>query len=285
MALDLARELGNSVIVNCDSIQTYTKVEIGAAKPSNEAMKIVPHLLYSYVMPPRELTAGEYCRDFWEIVNSKIGEFSYFIVVGGTGFYFQAIEKGMYPVKAVSPNIMADLESRLSEEGAEFLHKELENQDPEAARRIHVNDHYRLLRALALIANEGKTVSEIKSQQVTVDFPFPLKKYFVTWHREELHRRIEKRTSMMIEAGLADEVRDLLSQGLREWSPLRSVGYKEAIEYLDGNISTLDMLVEKINISTRQLAKRQETWFKRDPDLSRVELSSAKRKIISDLLG
>lgn len=284
MALELASELDSSVIINCDSIQAYTKVEIGAAKPSLKSMKIVPHLLYSYVKPPRELTAGEYCRDFWEVVNAKKGEFSNFIVVGGTGFYFQAIEKGMYPVKAVSPDIIADLESRLSTQGAEVLHRELELQDPDAARRIHFNDHYRLLRALALIASEGKSVSEIKSQQVRFDFPFPLKKYFVTWDREELHRRIKIRTLSMIEVGLIDEVKDLVSQGLRDWAPLSSVGYKETIEFLDGKISSREMLAEKINISTRQLAKRQETWFKRDPDLSRVELSGAKRKIISDLL-
>ena len=146
LALELALK-NQGVILNCDSIQVYSHVQIGAAKPSLEEMQLVPHYLYSYVNPPAECTAGMYQRAFFEQVQSleKKGV-PHIYVVGGTGFYFQAIEKGMYEVQESSSIISAELEHQASTpEGYQILLDELKQGDPESAALFHSNDRYRIL--------------------------------------------------------------------------------------------------------------------------------------------
>ena len=266
-ALQMAQKSGG-VIVNCDSVQVYREVEIGTAKPSQEERDKVPHLLIDYVSPPDEMTAGQYCRDFFEQMTG-LPENRPVFVVGGTGFYFQAIEKGMYPVAQIPPEIQQDIEETLQKPGGpEELHAELLRLDPQAGLKIHPADHYRIARAVELMRSHGKTLTEIRLEfsQRKSDFPYPLLKIGLRWDRDQLRARILARTEKMLERGLVNEVRHLLKRNLIDWAPLSSVGYMEAIEFIEGNL-TEEELVEQIAQNTAQLAKRQRTWFQRDQEI------------------
>lgn len=266
-ALDLAQELSGS-IVNCDSIQLYKSLDIGAAKPSREEMAMVPHYLYDYVPEGATMTAGNYSRDFFPCVE-KLPEGKPVFVVGGTGFYFQAIEKGMYPVRQTPVEIQQEVAEILkTEEGAATLYAEFQRIDPEAAQKIHARDHYRLGRAMELIRAEGKSVTQIQKEfaEGQAPFPYPLLKIGLRWDREVLRERVHLRTQKMLEAGLVAEVEALLARGLGEWSALQSVGYKEVLEYLREKKSS-EWLFENIVQNTMGLAKRQRTWFQRDEEI------------------
>ncbi|MBS1970481.1 MAG: tRNA (adenosine(37)-N6)-dimethylallyltransferase MiaA [Bdellovibrionales bacterium] len=266
-ALDMAQDLSGS-IVNCDSIQLYKSLDIGAAKPSREEMARVPHYLYDYIPEGATMTAGNYSRDFFPCVEKLPADQPVF-VVGGTGFYFQAIEKGMYPVRQTPPAIQQEIAEILkTEEGAAKLYEEFQRIDPEAAQKIHTRDHYRLGRAMELIRAEGKSVTQIQKEfaESQAPFPYPLLKIGLRWDREILRERVKLRTQKMLEAGLIEEVQGLLARGLGDWDALQSVGYKEVLEYLRENKSK-EWLFENITQNTMGLAKRQRTWFQRDTEI------------------
>lgn len=266
-ALKLAQEY-QGVIVNCDSVQLYKKLDIGSAKPSKEEQSLVPHYLLDYVNPPEEMTAGNYCRDFFATLESLPEEKPVF-VVGGTGFYFMAIEKGMYPVIPVPSEIQKQVAQELeTEQGAIRLHAEMMMADPEYGAKIHLSDRYRIGRAIELIRSQGKSVTQIQAEfeSQRKPFPFPLLKLGLSWDRELLRARIGQRVSKMLEHGLVQEVQGLLDEGLASWAPMSSVGYKETVEYLQGQME-MSQLQEEITKNTHQLAKRQRTWFQRDKEI------------------
>lgn len=266
-ALDMAQHLSGSV-VNCDSIQLYKSLDIGAAKPTPEETAIAPHYLYDYVPEGATMTAGNYARDFFACMETLPLQKPVF-VVGGTGFYFQAIEKGMYPVRQTPPAIQQEVVEILkTEEGAKSLYEELQRFDPEAARKIHPQDHYRLGRAMELIRAEGKSITQIQKEfsEKQTPFPYPLLKMGLRWDREVLRERVQLRTEKMLRAGIIEEVQSLVARGLADWSALQSVGYKEVLEYLrEGKSET--WLFDEIVQNTMGLAKKQRTWFQRDAEI------------------
>lgn len=268
-ALDLAKEFSGAVI-NCDSVQLYKSLDIGAAKPSLAERNEVVHYLYDYVPEGETMTAGNYTRDFFECAASMPEQAGF--VVGGTGFYFQAIERGMYPVQKTPPAIQEQIAEILkTPEGAAELYREFESLDPEAAAKIHPADHYRLGRAMELIRHEGRSLTEIQKEFAAkqAPFPYPLLKIGLRWEREELRKRVQLRTEKMVQAGLVDEVKGLLDRGLGGWSALQSVGYREVLEFLSAESPVRDRqwLVEEIAKNTMALAKRQRTWFQRDENI------------------
>ena len=266
-ALRLAQKF-QGVIVNCDSVQLYKKLDIGAAKPTLAERALVPHYLLDYIEAPREMTAGQYRRDFDECLESLPTGKPIF-VVGGTGFYFMAIEKGMYPVTSVSEELKQQVEAEVQVPGgAARLLQELQTVDPEYAAKLHLADHYRLGRAIELIRSQGKSVTQIQKEfsEQQKDFAFPLLKIGPNWSREALRERIALRSQKMLEQGLVAEVQSLLDEGLGEWGPLRSVGYRETIQCLRGEFPQEQLLAE-INQGTAQLAKKQRTWFQKDAEI------------------
>jgi tRNA dimethylallyltransferase len=289
LALRLAEKF-QGAIINCDSIQLYKSVNIGSAKPSPEDFARAPHFLFDVVPEGQEITAGWYHREFFATIKSLEGKFPVVFVVGGTGFYFQAIEKGMYSIGAANPDIQRQVEAELEEEGgAECLYQELVRQDPATAEKISANDHYRLGRAIEMMRTHGRPVSEIKKEfaEQAEPFPYPLLKLGLKADREALAPRVELRTQKMLSAGLLKEVRGLLQRGFAEWSPLRSVGYKECVDFLQGRIADEKQLFELIVQNTLRLAKRQRTWFRRDSDIvwvSPEEFSTAEAHLTKFLL-
>ncbi|MGZ3724228.1 MAG: tRNA (adenosine(37)-N6)-dimethylallyltransferase MiaA [Pseudobdellovibrio sp.] len=259
-ALEQAQKYNGS-IVNIDSIQFYRGLETGSAAPTSEEQKLVPHYLYSHIQAPREMTAGEYIKDFYSLVQTPV-KFPLFIV-GGTGFYIQALEKGMFDVEPIPQEFREEIEKELAEQGAEKMHAELLQKDPQT--KIHVNDHYRLVRAIEIIRYTGKTPSELNSEQIANknELPFPYIKVGFDFEKPEFEKRIQKRTEYLINNGIIEETKSFLAQGFENWAPLNSVGFKETRQFLKQNESR-DWLSAAISQSTLQLVKKQKTWFKRD---------------------
>lgn len=276
-ALDQAQKYNGS-IVNIDSIQLYQDLIVGSASPTLNEKKIVPHHLFNYVEAPKEMTAGEYVRDFYELIKSDV-RFPLFIV-GGTGFYIQALEKGMYDLEPVPESFRRKIETELHQQGPARLYEELLQSDPES--KIHINDHYRLVRAIEIIRFTGKSPSQLKkeSEKNKNEFPFLYKKIGFDFEKIELEKRVKLRTKNMIENGIIEEVKYFCDKQMNDWSPLQSVGYKETLEYLTQHY-TKDWLQEAINQSTMQLIKKQKTWFKRDTSILWSNQESALNQFLS----
>lgn len=258
-------------LINCDSVQFFAGVEIGAAKPEPELLARAPHHLLGHVGLGDAYTAGDFCREALSLIEHREKEgCTRFLPVGGSGFYVQALEKGMFEVPEIRAGVREELEEKLRREGLGSLYEELSSRDPEAASQIKPQDSYRLLRALEILRSEptGATLTEIKHrfEVKRPPRPFRVSKIGVFRPRDVLREKVTLRTQSMLERGLIDEVRGLRAQGLGAWAPLQSVGYKEVQEHLDGRLPFSE-LEATIVTKTMQLAKRQMTWFKRDPSI------------------
>ncbi len=282
-ALAAAKEFGMGII-NCDSIQCYHGFRIGASQPTAEDFRRRPHYLYDFVKHPEELTVGSYQRHFYQFIDQlknepaemTLGESAHlerppknFIVVGGTGFYFMALEKGLLEVPASEPIAQKQLEELAgTASGLADLYSELTQVDPETASKISAQDAYRIVRALLIMKATGKRLSDIKREKLKAapDFPYAMTKIGIHINKEALCQRVESRVEAMFEQGFVQEVMDLLKINPPDWRPFQSVGYKEVLGYIEGHDS-LDATRKKIVTSTLQLAKKQRTWFKRDKEM------------------
>lgn len=260
LGLELAKADGGAIL-NCDSLQAYQRLDIGSAKPSKLERASVPHFLFDILEPGTVLTAGDFRTRALEVLARELPERTVF-GVGGSGFYIQALEKGMFDVPKPSPKAEAKIRALKPED----LYETLKIRDPEYAAELNANDHYRITRALIIIEDSGQTVTALKRAFKPKPFPYPLLKLGISPTREELLPRVEARARQMLEDGLIEEVRALVAEGFGEWPALKSVGYHECLKYLNGEISEanlLPLIVEK----TMQLSKKQRTWFKRDPEI------------------
>ena len=287
-AEQIIRTTGRQVeIINCDSVQFIAEVNVGAAKPSAELMSRVPHHLIGHVPIERDYTAGMFRRDALEVIT-KAGQrgVELFIAVGGSGFYIQALEKGMYDVPTVPAEIHDALISEMEIRGPGSLHAELAARDPESAAKIKIQDRYRILRALEILRShpEKVTLGDLKRRfaQNQSDAPFTSLMVGLSCEREKLQSRIRQRTHGMLSSGLVEEVRNLYERGLRLRPALKSVGYREVGQYLNGEL-TAELLPKAITMSTMQLAKKQMTWFKRAAETRWFETGSGWSEPLSFL--
>lgn len=265
LAMSLAKKFNGS-IVNIDSVQFYEGLVVGSAAPTEEEKKQVPHYLFSYVKAPVEMTAGQYIRDFYELIESgKVT--SPIFVVGGTGFYVQALEKGMYDLPEVSEEIKKEVLSDFETFGSEKMFSELKEFDPDT--ELHPNDHYRVGRALEVKRAFNLKMSEFKNSAASENknkLPYPSMKIGLTFETEEKEKfaaRVHERTLKMLEEGIVEETKLFLTEGFENWAPLSSVGYNETKQYLKGEI-TREELPLLVTQATMKLVKKQKTWFKRD---------------------
>ncbi len=264
-ALSEALSTGGA-IVNADSVQVYSHLHIGAAKPSAEDLKKVPHYLYGIASPIERFTAGDYRRAALDIIEKKINTQPLFFV-GGSGFYIQALEKGMFDVAPISLEILNRVEEMKLQNR---LFEELKSRDMAAATKIGRTDPYRLQRALELVISEGRPLQQIKAEFEAKNEPlkskYKIRKIGIRLDREILRKRVVVRTEAMIKQGLIEEVESLIKLRFQDTKALRSVGYKEVLAFLSGQLKR-DQLLGEIVTSTMQLAKRQMTWFKRDREI------------------
>lgn len=265
-ALSAAQRSGGCIL-NADSLQFYRGLDIGTAKPSASERSLVPHLMFDIRDPNQDMTAADYRRQALSLMTESI-KLGPVFVVGGSGFYIQALERGVFQAPPMTAQMRENLARVEREKGLAAMYAELLKRDPETAHRMSSQDRYRIHRALGLIFETGLTVSEIRKrfEAEAKAFPYPNCKIGFWTTRPVLRERVEARVATMLKAGFVAEVEGLRGQGFGACKPLQSVGYKEVGLYLSGQLS-LEQMRERIVISTMQLAKRQLTWFRRFDDI------------------
>jgi tRNA dimethylallyltransferase len=294
LAVEVAQILGGqavvgarAVAVSVDSVQVYKGLNIGAAKPSQEELAALPHELINMADPGEQYTAADYVRDVSHTLERLSSLKPQIFFVGGTGFYYQALQKGLWDVPAISSDVRDVLLERLESEGVAALHADLQTRDPVAAAKIHPNDRYRVLRALEIALEHGARPSELQNRPN--GGPLADRKVLqigLFMDRTVLRERVRMRLKKMLAAGWVDEVRQLHQLGYENWPALQSVGYKQVQMLLRSELSE-DQLEQAIETATMQLAKRQMTWFRRDPAIEWFDvthgLDAARTRILEAL--
>lgn len=254
-------------IVSGDSVQVYKKLDIGSAKPSLEEQGNIPHHLLDFLDPTEPFTAFQFqtlANHYIQNIRSR-GKIP--IVVGGTGLYIRSLIDPFDFAEIGSDSIRKYWTSFLEEQGKEALHQELATRDPQSAQRLHPNDTVRIIRALEVCQVTGKPFSEIRGNRDAEYPPLPPSIFYVglTAPREIIYERINLRCEHMIASGLIEETHNLLQEGYSsKIKPLQSIGYRHALLYLYGKV-TLPEMLRIFQRDTRHFAKRQLTWFQRDP--------------------
>jgi tRNA dimethylallyltransferase len=254
-------------IVGADSMQIYKSMDIGTAKPTAEEQAGVKHHLIDIINPDEGFDARQYAAMAREKVEELYHRNKIPFAVGGTGFYIKALLHGLFEIEATGENCRDGLNKEAQIHGAAFLYERLCRQDPEAAKKIHPNDTYRIIRALEVHAVTGKTLSGFHQTHGFKDRPFAVLKIGLHIHREMLYDRINQRADVMINNGLLDEVKRLLSMGYSpELKSMQSIGYRHMVDFIEGDCSW-EETVRTIKRDTRRYAKRQLTWFRADPEV------------------
>jgi tRNA dimethylallyltransferase len=262
LAIHIAHRIGGE-IVNYDSLQVYRGFDIGTAKVPESARRGVPHHLLDVIEPTEHFTAGDYARLARASLREIAARRRIPVMVGGTGLYLRALLEGLSQGPSRDPAIRERLERR-AEKRPLSLHRILSRLDPTAAARIHTNDRKKIIRALEVRLLQGRTISELFSQGRDPLTGFRPIKIGLNPPRELLNQSLDARTERIFKAGLLDEVRALIESGVsRDAKPFESIGYKQALLVLDGRL-TIDKAVHSTQLETRQYAKRQVTWFRKE---------------------
>lgn len=273
LSIRLAKAV-NGEIISADSMQVYKYMDIGSAKVTKEEMDGVRHHLIDVLNPWEEFNVTVF-QKLAKAALEEIYEAGHIpIVVGGTGFYIQALLYDIdFTVHGGDDSIRQELEKLAKEKGAPYLHRLLEEVDEESARAIHANNVKRVIRAIEYYRQTGKKISVHNEEEHQKESPYDFRYYVLNMERSSLYKRIDKRVELMMENGLADEVKKLSSMGCKpELVSMQGLGYKEILRFLEGEC-TLDEAVTILKRDTRHFAKRQLTWFKRESCVTWLELS------------
>ena len=288
LAVELAKDL-NGEVVSCDSMQVYRRMDIGTAKPSREEMQGIPHHMIDVAEPDEDFSVSRYCAMAAPIVDDIVARGKTAIIAGGTGLYMDSLIRGNDFAPFPSTGVREKLEAEADEVGLPAMLARLREIDPDTADRV--SDRKRILRALEVYLETGETITEHNRKTRLIP-----PKYTPLWlgldfaDRGELYRRIDKRVDIMLEMGLMEEIRSLLDSGIPEkCTAMQAIGYKEFVNALEGR-EPLSQAAEEVKKASRHYAKRQLTWFRRNPavhwlvrsgDDGREILASA-RQIIRD---
>ena len=287
-SIGLAKAVGGEII-SADSMQIYRHMDIGSAKITEEEMQGIPHYLVD-VLDPEEAFNVVRFQEMAKAAMQKIHDNGHIpIVVGGTGFYIQAL---LYDIDFTENDsdfsFREELEKTAREKGAEYLHSLLKQADPEAAEQIHPHNIKRVIRALEFNRKTGQKISTHNEQERRKQSPYEFAYFVLTDNREALYARIDRRVDKMMEQGLLEEVRALKDRGIaRESVSMQGLGYKELLAYLDGEIP-LEEAVRIIKRDTRHFAKRQLTRFRRERAviwIDRQEIGQEEEKIVDYMLN
>lgn len=270
-SIGLAKAIGGEII-SADSMQVYRHMDIGSAKITKEEMQGVPHHLVDVLEPWEEFHVVKFQQMAKEAMKAIYANGHIPIVVGGTGFYIQAL---LYDIDFTEDNkesgFRKELEDFAKEHGAEALHSRLELVDEKAAQEIHANNVKRVIRALEFYHQTGQKISEHNEAERQKESPYDFCYFVLTDDRKKLYERINCRVEQMVKAGLIEEVRKLKEMGCtQEMVSMQGLGYKEILAYLEGKL-TLEEAVYRIKRDTRHFAKRQITWFKRERQVIWIE--------------
>lgn len=262
LAIRIAEQFDTAVI-SADSRQCFKEISIGTAKPSLQELQEVPHYFIDSHAITTEVSAGIFEKLALQYAAAIFSQQDVAVMCGGTGLYIRAFCEGIDDMPAVPPGIRDALNAQYEAHGLSWLQQQLVQRDPVFYATAETQNPQRLLRALEILEATGQSITTFRSAGRTKR-DFNIVKVGITLPKELLHHHINRRVDQMMAAGLVEEVKSVLPY--REHNALRTVGYQEIFDYLDGKLS-LDAAVEAIKVHTRQYAKRQLTWFRKDPDI------------------
>lgn len=267
LAVSLAREIDGEII-SADSMQVYRHMDIGSAKITQEEMAGVPHYLIDILEPDEEFHVVRFQSLAKEAIRTVYDKGKTPILAGGTGFYIQSVLYDIDFTETEEDEVFrGQLEKFAKEQGNEALFEKLRRIDPKSCEILHANNVKRVIRAIEFYEKTGKRISEHNEEQHEKESPYRFLYFVLTDERSRLYEKIDKRVDAMLDAGLIDEVQNLKKMGCtKELVSMQGLGYKEILEYLDGEC-TLEDAVYRIKRDTRHFAKRQLTWFRREKDV------------------
>lgn len=265
LAVELAKLL-NGEVISCDSMQIYRHMDIGTAKPTREEMQGIVHHMLDVAEPDEDFSVSRYCSMAAPIVDDVVARGKTAIVAGGTGLYMDALIRGNDFAPYPSTGMREKLEARADAEGMEAMLRLLTEIDPEAAAKLHLSDRKRIIRALEVYYETGQTITAHNRRTQSIPA-----RYHPVWfaledeNRADLYDRINRRVDAMLENGLLDEIRSLLDRGIPEKATaMQAIGYKEFVAALKGTCS-IEQAADQVRQASRNYAKRQLTWFRRNP--------------------
>ncbi len=284
LSIALAKEIGGEII-SADSMQVYRYMDIGSAKISKEEMQGVPHHLIDVLDPSEEFHVYRFQQMAKEAVNEIYQKGHIPIIVGGTGFYIQALLYDIdFSTEEDHTALRAELEKTAAEKGSAYLHEQLKEIDPVSAQEIHPNNQKRIIRALEFYRLNGAKISDHNQMQRQKEAAYDFRYFVLNDDRTRLYQRIEERVDEMLEKGLLNEVKRLKEMGYqRDLVSMQGLGYKELLSHLAGEC-TLDEAIYLIKRNTRRFAKRQLTWFRRERNIIWLEkdtINNNLREILS----
>ena len=290
LSIALAKELDGE-IVSCDSMQVYKRMDIGTAKPTAAERENIPHHMLSVAEPWEDFSVGKYCDMAAPIVDDIMARGKTAIIVGGTGLYMDALIRGNAFAPCPSTGCRERLEKLAEKQGIAAVIEQLREVDPESAARLHPSDQKRIIRALEVYLETGKTITQhnLETQQIPP-------RYSPVWFaledadRATLYERIDRRVEEMLRQGLLEEIKALLAEGVPEkCTAMQAIGYKEFVDALAGR-SSVETATALVQQASRKYAKRQLTWFRRnsaihwlrrEPGEGTAEILSKARQILA----
>lgn len=270
LAINIAKEFDGEV-VSADSMQIYKFMDIGTAKPTKEEMDGVTHHMIDIVTPDVNFSVAEYCSMAHSVIKDIKNRGKLPVLAGGTGLYINSVVNDISFEEAEQNEALRyELEEYAKTKGAEALHQILEECDPVSAEKIHANNIKRVIRAIEVFRTTGERLSEHNEKSKEIVSRYSPIMMEILWDREELYERIDRRVDIMIEQGLEAETKKLYEMGYtKDLTSMQGIGYKEMFQYFDGEWS-FDEAVCKIKQYSRNYAKRQNTWFKKDERITRL---------------
>ncbi|MGC1227832.1 MAG: tRNA (adenosine(37)-N6)-dimethylallyltransferase MiaA, partial [Candidatus Sulfotelmatobacter sp.] len=266
LSLALAERFAGE-IVNCDSVAMYREFDIGTAKPTQAQRARVPHHLFDFIEPNGLITAGEYARQARLVLDDIKLRGRLPIVAGGTGLYLRALLEGLFPGPQRSEELRERLRESAKARGSDYLYRVLRHLDSAAADKTHANDLPKIVRAIEVCLTSRQKMTELWQRQGRDPLRgFRILRLGLDPDRQVLYERINSRAERMFEVGLIDETRGLHEKYGNDAAPLSSLGYKQAVQFVRGEI-TREQAVQAAQQAHRNYAKRQMTWFRREPDI------------------
>jgi len=279
---DLAIRLADDFpfeVVSADSRQVYRLMNIGTAKPSIAEQSRLKHHLIDVVWPNEEYNASLFADQAQQVIQEIEVRGHRPLLVGGTGLYIRALTEGLIQAPGADPEVRSRLNRWADVAGSEHLHQRLQGVDPQAAERLHPNDRVRIVRALEVFEQTGRPLSAFQAEHQFADRPYRTLKLGLIVERDLLYRRIDARAEQMFATGLLEETESLLKAGYHpELKSLRTIGYRQAIQFLNGKCSREEAL-EDLQRTTRRYARQQITWLKQDKSIKWVDSSADFDKI------
>ncbi len=278
-------EMISGEIVSADSRQVYRFMDIGTAKPSMDERRKIPHHMIDVVSPDEEFTVADYVKGAGKAIIEISNKGKMPVMVGGTGLYVRAVVDGIFDGPGSDTEIRRQLEEEAKKKGVSYLHERLGKIDPDASLRIHPNDRRRIIRALEIYEITGYPISRLQKDGRKRKQEYSPKMFGINRSREELYRRIDERVENIFRTGFVEEVKMLMNMGYGEnLISMEALGYREVIRFLNGKMD-LEKTKSKIKKDTRNYAKRQLTWFRKDRRINwlNVKRSEKEEKIVEGI--